>query len=77
MGFDFSGKIEDGDEDDEEEDEFGYSSGVESALVQTDSTEARQLQLAETEGLTSLGEFLFLELVLRLFLQDFLDGSVK
>lgn len=67
-------------QDDEEEEEesgvFGYSSGVESALVQTDSREARQLQLAETEEVTSFGEFLLLW-VLRLFLEDFLGGSVQ
>lgn len=61
----------------DEVEEFGYSSVVESGLVQTDSMEARQLQSAETEVVTSLGEvFLGVLLpVLLLFLEDFLGGS--
>lgn len=50
--------------------EFGYSSGVESGLAQTDSTVARQLQPAETVEETT--RFL---LELRFFLDDFLGGS--
>lgn len=72
-------KDEDMDEDEEEWGEFGYSSGVlESALVQTDSIDARPLQLADTEEVTSLGELEFLLLLtLRFFVEDLLGGSVK
>lgn len=65
--------------------EFGYSSGVESGLVQTDSTVARQLHPAVTdEEVTNLGEdalfdtlfvLIILLLLLRRFLDDFLGGS--
>lgn len=75
-----SGKIESSSS--EEQLSRGYSSGVESGLVQTDSRPApRQLQSAETEEVTScLGDALFddlLFLMLRLFLDDFLGGSAN
>lgn len=55
----------------------GEYSGGELDLVQTESSEGRQLQRAETEEVTSLGEEDLMVLFLTLCLEDFLGGSGK